>query len=447
MSAKTFSITPETALIDENVRITLSGFSSNLRLTIRACASDDLSRRWESRATFITDSNGNVDVSLQCPAIGTYHDADSMGLFWSMSPVLPVKKGEATFFVKKQLELPTIITFDVLVDEEIVASTQVTRLHMSSGITAISLTEDGLTGTLYEPATAGLHPALLVLCGSDGSIRSQAAALLASYGYAALALVYFGSKGVPAKLANIPLEYFETAISWLQKRPDINRDQIGVIGTSRGAELALLLGATFPEVKVVIASAPSIYVHGAVGYNSKTAGWTYKGQPLPHIVAKPGLRTIADFLWQLMRRKPVANRPMFVTEFTQSKQIRERATIPVEKIQGAVLLLSGEDDQLWPSTIYVDMIMERLQQHNFPHIYQHVHYSGAGHLLGVPYSFPNLPPVIEPQPALGMLLAFGGNAKDSAFAAADSWRHIRTFLAESFGKTDTSTQQAPTVES
>ena len=50
-----------------------------------------------------------------------------------------------------------------------------------------------------------------------------------------------------------------------------------------------------------------------------------------------------------------------------------------------------------------------------------------------------------PQPALGMLLAFGGNAKDSAFADADSWRHIRMFLAESFGEADTSAHDAPTV--
>lgn len=171
ITSPTISITPETALIDEDVHITLSGFSPNLRLTIRVRANDDLTREWESRATFIADSNGNVDVALQRPTMGTYHDVDPMGLFWSMRPTLSVKKGEASFFVKTQVELPTIVTFDLLVDEEIVARTQVNRLYMSPGITVTQLTECGLVGKLYEPATSGPHPALLVLSGSDGSIR------------------------------------------------------------------------------------------------------------------------------------------------------------------------------------------------------------------------------------------------------------------------------------
>ncbi len=40
----------------------------------------------------------------------------------------------------------------------------------------------------------------------------HAAALLASHGYAALALAYFGVEDVPKDLINIPLEYFGTAL-------------------------------------------------------------------------------------------------------------------------------------------------------------------------------------------------------------------------------------------
>ena len=51
--------------------------------------------------------------------------------------------------------------------------------------------------------------------------------------------------GLPPTLSNIPLEYFETAIEWLQHQPRLDGGRIAVSGTSRGGELSLLLGATF----------------------------------------------------------------------------------------------------------------------------------------------------------------------------------------------------------
>ncbi|MEO0900275.1 MAG: acyl-CoA thioester hydrolase/BAAT C-terminal domain-containing protein, partial [Bacteroidota bacterium] len=36
------------------------------------------------------------------------------------------------------------------------------------------------------------------------------------------------------------------------------------------------------------------------------------------------------------------------------------AVIPVEKIAGPILLLSGRDDQVWPSATMSDMMEERL---------------------------------------------------------------------------------------
>ncbi len=98
---------------------------------------------------------------------------------------------------------------------------------------------------------------------------------------------------------------------------------------------------------------------------------------------------------------------------------------------------NGEDDRLWPSTIYSNMVVDRLTKHNFPHSYIHLKFKGAGHFVGIPYSFPNLPPSIVPLFAGPMILQFGGNLKDSAFADADSWHHVLAFLQESFGAPET----------
>ena len=83
------------------------------------------------------------------------------------------------------------------------------------------------------------------------------------------------------------------------------------------------------------------------------------------------------------------------------------------------------------------MVVDRLAKHNFPHPYIHLKYKGAGHFVGIPYSFPNMPPSIVPLSAGPMILQFGGNLKDSAFADADSWQHVLSFLQEIFGSQET----------
>ncbi|RPJ54618.1 MAG: hypothetical protein EHM23_28545 [Acidobacteria bacterium] len=40
-----------------------------------------------------------------------------------------------------------------------------------------------------------------------------------------------------------------------------------------------------------------------------------------------------------------------------NKEAVEKAVIPGEKINGPVLLVSGKDDRLWPSSAMVDMVI------------------------------------------------------------------------------------------
>ena len=61
-------------------------------------------------------------------------------------------------------------------------------------------------------------------------------------------------------------------------------ERVGVIGTSRGGELVLLLGATFPQVVAVVANVPSHVVWRRGGTRS---AWTYRGEPLPAVPPRP----------------------------------------------------------------------------------------------------------------------------------------------------------------
>lgn len=63
-----------------------------------------------------------------------------------------------------------------------------------------------------------------------------------------------------------------------------------------------------------------------------------------------------------------------------------KTTMPVERIQGPVLTISGVDDGLWPSTELTEFAVRRLKQKGFAHRFEHLSYPGAGHSIAWPNS-------------------------------------------------------------
>jgi dienelactone hydrolase len=425
----TISIVPEISLIDEEVSIRLSSLPPGEFVTIHAETLDGSLRRWISHATFVTDSHGCVDVSTQEPIRGTYSGIDAMGLFWSM---LPEETKRSTFFIKTK---PTAMTikFTAEVNDSIIASISIQRGFAAPGVTEIPMREQGLVGTLFLPADPVPHPAIIVLNGSDGGMHENAAALLASRGYAALALAYFGLEDLPKELINIPLEYFEKAIGWLQNQEQVVAHKIAVIGLSRGGELALLLGATFPAIRAVVAGAPSGIVYGGVKSNSSdysSPSWTHYGEPIPYVSYKPTFFDTMLFFGKWLTHTAFVSKPAFLKTLKRSNLVAE-ATIPVEQIHGPILLLSGQQDQLWPSAQFAELIIQQLRNHKHPYLYEHLNYAEAGHFVCFPYGLPSLPPMVALSPVAGMLIVFGGTPRAQAAAATDSWPKILAFLEKS----------------
>ncbi len=58
------------------------------------------------------------------------------------------------------------------------------------------------------------------------------------------------------------------------------------------------------------------------------------------------------------------------------------AAIPVERIEAPILLLSGDFDELWPSTLGGEQVIKRLRANDFPYKAEHIAYPGAGHMPG-----------------------------------------------------------------
>ena len=104
------------------------------------------------------------------------------------------------------------------------------------------------------------------------------------------------------------------------------------------------------------------------------------------------------------------------------------ATIPVERIQGPVLLISGRADRIWPSERLADIAFQRLQAHAFPYRYEHLRYPDACHNIG----WPNVPTTETTftHPVSGVKSDRGGTARGTAFASSDSWVRMLRFLEE-----------------
>jgi len=110
----------------------------------------------------------------------------------------------------------------------------------------------------------------------------------ASKNFVGLSLPYTGNNDLPKLPEEIPLEYFKKAIIWLKKQPEVNSNKIIIMGTSRNAELALILGSIFPElINGIIAYSPSSvsWSNTVLSYNSDNikSSWTYNGIDIPYI--------------------------------------------------------------------------------------------------------------------------------------------------------------------
>lgn len=275
----------------------------------------------------------------------------------------------------------------------------------------------GLVGVYYPPAKPG-GPVVMLLGGSEGGFLGSGAMAkeLSAQGIGALALSYYRGPGQSPTLEEIPLETFTRGLDWLEARPEVRRRRLGVIGVSKGAEAALIVASRDRRVCAVVAAVPSSVVWG--GYDPRRnmatfkSSWTVDGKPLPFApydfsrFATGGLRSLYE--GGLPKASP-------------------EAQIPVEKIAGPVLLISGRDDKLWPSTPMAEAVMARLDAHRFRYAHTHLAYDNAGHAaFGKP-----APEGTKPNPA--MFAQAGGTFEGTQAARLDSWPKTLAFLKRNLG--------------
>jgi dienelactone hydrolase len=399
LRAQKLEVTPNQALSDQTVVIRATGLQRNQSVTIQATLIDGAGQHWISQADFLADAQGSVDVSRQAPVKGTYSDVSAMGLVWSMKP-----EDKAVTRYQPPRDLGTqIIEFKLLDAGRPVASALLGQRTVEEGVRQIKV-EGQLHGVLFLPGTSGPYPGVLVVGGSEGGLPVAKAAWLASHGFAAFALAYFRYEDLPKELEAIPLEYFGRALAWLRQRPEIITDRIAVVGTSRGGELALQLGSMYPHIRAVVAYvSANIRYPACCGDTRVPYAWTWQGRPLAYsLVTKSRINPAAVM----------------------------QAAIAVEQTQGPVLLISGDDDGVWPSSVMANSIVSRLKDAHFRYPVEHLDYSHAGHLAGRPEIVPAWLGAVW-----GRATQFGGTAKGNADSSLDAIPKVLEFLRTSLEAT------------
>lgn len=415
-----FEDVPGEALADEAIRIRLVGCPPHAAVTVRARLRDDAGRDWESASVFRADERGEVDLGRHAPESGSYSGVEPMGFLWSMTPVGPEPAAPMT---KVTIE-PANIHLTAEVDGRVVAETRHARLALAPGVTRRSVRDKGLNGVFFAPPGPGPFPAILLLSGSGGGLSEPQAALYASHGYAALALAYFRAEGLPSDLLRIPLEYFEAAIAWLRAQPEVDATRLAVGGASRGGELSLLLGSRYPDFRAVVATVPSAVVYGAVSRERDghlQPAWTHRGIAIPYLHSRPGDAPE----YHAQPGVGFALTPIFLRSLEDRAAV-QLATIPVERINGPVILISGRSDAMWPSALFSDMVMERLAEHRHPWPYVHLCYDDVGHIISQPWASTMVTQGVHP--VTQTLFAFGGDPRAAAHARADAWSKVLAFL-------------------
>jgi pimeloyl-ACP methyl ester carboxylesterase len=185
-------------------------------------------------------------------------------------------------------------------------------------------------------------------------------------GYAFLAVGYFGLPGTPEKLDRIALEGVHAAIVEAAANPAIEKRCIALLGGSKGGELALLLASRYPDIKSVVAIVPASAVFVAITDAMTTSSFSHHGQSLPFV----------PFPWRATMPLISGDKRKVFDLMSEDKTALDAARIEVEKINGAIFLMSATNDEWWASKEMSDDIMARLKAKQFAHVYEHLAIEG-----------------------------------------------------------------------
>ncbi len=129
----------------------------------------------------------------------------------------------------------------------------------------------------------------------------------------------------------------------------------------------MLLASRYPDIKAVAALAPSNLVFVAITDAMTTSSFSHNGETIPFV----------PFPWKATWPLLAGDKRKVFDLMTEDKAAVARARIPVEKINGPIILLSGTKDEMWAAREMSDEIIQQLKEKSFPYPNQHIAIEGG----------------------------------------------------------------------
>ncbi|XP_017694427.1 PREDICTED: acyl-coenzyme A amino acid N-acyltransferase 1-like isoform X1 [Lepidothrix coronata] len=406
------TVTPRSSLADRPVQLRVRGLSPSQLVTLRAWLKDEQGERFQSRAFFRADGSGEVDPGSHPALGGSYSGVWPMGLFWFLQPDTLFRR-----LVKRDVAgSPFLVRLEVFDGVQLGAEPQerplgwceAERWYVGPGVQRVPVRQGRVRGALFLPPGPGPFPGVIDMFGGAGGLIEFRAGLLASRGFAVLALAFFAYDDLPQVLAQLDLEYFEEAADFLLRHPKVRGPGLGVVGVSKGAEVALALASFLPQVVATVWINGTAFLHGNP--------LVYKDLRIPPIPYRVERILLAEA--GAMDNSAI---------FADPRDPAYRASaIPVEKARGKVLFVVGEADRSFNSKLFAQLALARLP----PESGRILSYPGAGHLIEPPGS-----PLCSVSSIRGSPrpLVWGGEPQPHARAQEHSWHEIVRFLEQQLG--------------
>lgn len=381
----------------------MEGLAPHKPVELRSKVVDDRGVVFKASAQYKADEAGQVDLSRAQSLGGSYTGVEPMGLFWSLAPETPHHK-----VLKKDVLTPTQVKLEALSLEtgELLASETNEREFMTEGMKRIPVEEGRIRGVLFIPPGKGPFPGIVDLYTFGAGLSEPRASLLANKGFVVLALAYMAYKDLPKKVSKLDLEYFEEAVAYLQRHPQVSGPGIGIVSISHSGGIALSMSSLLSGISATVC------------INSCNANTVI---PLHYksIVFPPLIPLVENI-------KFLDSGIMDIRDATPDTSLEEnRASVfPVERASCQFLFAVAEDDHNWNSMFFAKQAVETLRKHG-KKSYELVTYPKAGHFLENPY-MPYCASTFHR--AVGGSVLFGGEPKAHSEAQLDLWERVQKFF-------------------
>ncbi|XP_043825427.1 LOW QUALITY PROTEIN: bile acid-CoA:amino acid N-acyltransferase-like [Dromiciops gliroides] len=402
---------PKIALVDEPLHIRVTGLLPYQLVLLQAKLTDEKGEIFQSQVFYKADEGGEIDLEHAAALGGDYIGIHPMGLFCSLKP----KKLLSRLLKRDVLNSPFLVQLSVH-DSQcfftgsskfLKTSETVERWYSAPGVKRIQIREGRVRGALFLPPGEGPFPGVIDLFGGIGGLIEFRASLLASRGFATLALAYFAYEDLPKAIDILDIEYFEEAANFLLSHPKVCLvPTIGIVSVSLGAHIGLARAVFLKQVAAAVCINGFYFAaEHIIKYRNETI------HPLNYVLE--GIR-INDL--GLMALSNVLENPQ--------EETNKHALLPVERAQGHILFIVGEKDQNINSKAYAEQAMEQLKRHGKSNGTL-LSYPGAGHLIEPPYS----PLCLTSWSHISVRpLLWGGEAIPHGEAQEHSWKEILKFL-------------------